>query len=274
MDARELLDRVCEVSPLPATTQRVLALLEDPNASYAAVGRAVAGDPALAAEVMRLARSPVHAAQVPVDDLEAATRRLGLAELRDMASAMAMLAAFRSEHELALRIHDQAVIAGTLARAVAAALGHRRPATVYLSGLLCEIGALACFAVDPEGYGALRGEAGDRADMRAYLERARYGATSWELGAAFLRRNRLPDSVCAAVAADPDGDDVLAVSVTYFVRRAVPEIVAASRDGDPEWLERTHATARSVGIDLDAETLAQVVLSAGAEALDELHARG
>jgi len=104
------------------------------------------------------------------------------------------------------------------------------------------------------------------------MERERYGATSWEIGGAFLRRNRLPESVCAAVAADPDGDDPLAVSVTYFVRRATPRIVAASRDGDPRWVEHAHATARRVGLDLEPEMLARAVLSAGAGALTELAA--
>lgn len=270
VNLRQHVDRVSEVCPLPASAQRVLTLSEDPNASFEEIGRAIAADPALAAEVMRLASSPALATRTPAHDLATATQRIGLREVRDMASAMAMLTAFSSDHELALHIHEQALVAGMLAAGLASTLGHRQPRSVYLCGLLSDIGALACVAVDGGAYIALRHEAGLDHDRRAAYERERYGGTSWQLGAALLRRNGLADSLCDTVAGDVRADDLLAVAITRFVRRSVPTIVEASRRRDPSWAPFAHQNAQAVGLDLDEAALVRVVLDAGADALAEL----
>ena len=160
MDHRTLVNRVSEVCPLPASVTRVLALTGDPDASMNAIVGAISTDPALSAEVMRIASSPAYAGRCAPRDLRAATMRLGLRELHDMAAAMAMLVAFRSEHELAGEIHERALFSANLAHLVAAAVRHPHPQTALLCGLLCEIGALACLAVDTEAYIALRGDPG------------------------------------------------------------------------------------------------------------------
>ncbi len=262
MDHRALVNRVSEVCPLPANASRVLALTGDPDASMSAIVEAVSTDPALSAEVMRIASSPAYATRCPPTDLHAATTRLGLRELHDMASAMAMLVAFRSEHELSGEIHERALFSANLAHLLAAAMKHPRPRTALLCGLLCEIGALACLAVDADAYIALRDVAGADRDLRAAVERDRYGATSWEIGAALLERNALPKVVCGAVRGSADAEDLLLAAVTRLSRSASALVFEACRGGDTAWVEHVHAIAEPLGIDLSADEIGALVIKA------------
>src|ERR1041384_1073083 len=99
MDAlASLLDRVAAVSPLPATSHRILALCQSENVSIPDLAKVVATDPALAAAVLRIANSAAYGGR-NIDKLDVAMMRIGLRELRDMAAAMSLLAAFRSQAE-------------------------------------------------------------------------------------------------------------------------------------------------------------------------------
>ncbi|MCA9605911.1 MAG: HDOD domain-containing protein [Myxococcales bacterium] len=272
MTARELVEHLHEVCPLPANAQRVLALTGSPRATMEEVGAALSSDPALAAEVMRVASSPAYAGAVPPADLQAAAVRLGMSELRDLAAAAAMLAAFPTHHELALSVHDRSVFAAELAVALATELGHRRPRTVYLCGLLAELGVLACLAVDDEVYAALRDYVDDDPTLRAFEERARYGTTSWAIGAALLRNNGISEMVCGAIENAPDADDPLAGHITQFVRFAMP-IVFDGAEGDPEWLERLGRLAEDEELSVPLPRLQALVLSASHASIEKLRQR-
>ncbi|HET9958608.1 MAG TPA: HDOD domain-containing protein, partial [Polyangiaceae bacterium] len=80
-----LLDQVVEVCPLPATTQRVLALTASDKSKVAEVASVISTDPALAAAVLSVANSAAYAAN-KVDSLDMAVMRLGLRELNNLAA--------------------------------------------------------------------------------------------------------------------------------------------------------------------------------------------
>jgi HD-like signal output (HDOD) protein len=152
-----------------------------------------------------------------------------------MASAMAMMAAFSSEHELSLQFHASSVLAGTLAGLLAAEIKADAGAA-FLAGLLSEVGAMACVAIDGERFTQIYREAGTSWDMRAELEQKRYGAPSWQVGMRLLARNQLPEHICAAVGAHHGDADAethsLLARVTVFGRMAALEIVQL-REGQP-----------------------------------------
>ncbi len=103
-----LLDRVAEVCPLPVTTHKVMALANSDKSSIADVARVISTDPALAVAVLRVANSAVFGAG-KVDRLDSAVIRIGLRELRELAGAMSLLAAFRSQAEVQIQLHDRSV---------------------------------------------------------------------------------------------------------------------------------------------------------------------
>jgi HD-like signal output (HDOD) protein len=202
MDSTDaLLDQVVEVCPLPATTQRVLALTSSDTSSVPEVARVISTDPALAAAVMSVANSAAYG-MGKIDRLEVAVMRLGLRELNKLAAAMAVFAAFRNKAELTLQLHELCVASGAIAHRLAKDTSLAQPGTAFVCGLLSEIGAMCCLVFDGKDYVQLWQQAGASIDTRAELERTRYGATSFAIGRRFLERNSLPESVCSAAGAD------------------------------------------------------------------------
>ena len=232
----DLLDRVEKVCPLPSTAQRVLALTGSEDSNIPEVAKVIALDPALAAAVLSVANSAAFGLG-KVDRLEVAVMRIGLRELHNLAAAMAVFAAFRNQGEQSLMLHEAGVAAGATAHALAKESGKVQPGAAFVCGLLSEIGAMTCLVFDGKDYVHLFKKAGSSLELRAELERVRYGASSFSIGQRFLERNALPEGVCEAVGseigADPSELDDLA-KITIIARH-LPAL-ARHAGGDPSLL--------------------------------------
>jgi len=80
------------------------------------------------------------------------------------------------------------------------------PSTASTCGLLCEIGAMACLAVDGKVYSKIWLETANDFALRVAKETERYAVTSFEIGRRFLERNSLPDEVSSVVGAELGAD--------------------------------------------------------------------
>lgn len=243
-------ERVHKLFPLPSTSQRVLALCARSDTTVEKVAEAVAADPALAAEVLRLANSAASGARAEITDLGRALVTIGLVRLHNMAAALAMFATFSKKDEQALGLHDRGVLAGAVARGLAGELGIER-SLAFVCGLLSEIGALAFLGIDGKPYVVLYKEcAGDFAE-RERQETARYGITARTLGGALMRKNGIPDTLARAVESDlvpsSPGTQPLG-SLTAYARASAMLLSSDGAKGDAKVLK---------------EHLAQLSLEAG-----------
>ncbi len=196
----ELLERVSEVCPLPATSQRVLALTSDEHAGIPQIAGVILSDPALAAAVLRVANSAAYGTSRTAE-LEVALLRLGMRELHELAGAMCILAAFRSRSELSLQLHDAGVVAGAIAHRLAKETGKAQPSTAFTCGLLGEVGAMVCLTALGQRYVDLfKTNQRDPVARRA-AELNLLGVSSFEVGQAFLLRNSMPEPLAEAVGA-------------------------------------------------------------------------
>ena len=228
MQATDLRERIKTLCPVPATAQRVIDLTSRDTSDIREIAEAIALDAGLAAELMRLANSAVMGRRRKVDTLEQAVVSVGLRELHEMATAMGMLAAFASDHELSRGFHQRSLTAGSIARFIAPEVGLRPQRSVaFLAGLLSEVGAMGLLAVDGEGYAKILDQVGSDFAQRAMLEVARYGWSSPALGAALLEDNGLPDTITEAIR----GEIVEpSANLTSYVRRAAAAIAEVNED--------------------------------------------
>ncbi len=271
--ASHILDRIEQICPVPATAQRVMVLCADPNAQIAKIADAVASDPGLSVEVMRIANSAAYGRARQVADLGQAILMMGLRELNQMATAMAMLAAFRSKLELSHDLHQTAVFAGSIARGLASATGGVDQGQAFVCGLLGEVGAMACLAVDGMTFATLLDEAGASLNERERLETERYGTTTRALGGQLLRRNGLPEEIVLAIEARPGPGLTTGLSkVSTFAREAAPAIVRMGKDIATEAgaaaLERELAfLAFEIGMAIDLARLVEICVDAARRTL-------
>ncbi|HVW26692.1 MAG TPA: HDOD domain-containing protein [Polyangiaceae bacterium] len=271
MNVSDLLDKIQEVCPLPATAHRVAQLAGDPKTRIDQIAAILATDPALTAEVMRIANSAAFGRSRQIAELEQAVLLIGAAQIHDMALAMGMLAAFRTKSELSFNFHDRAVVAGSIARGLADKVGIPDKGEMFVCGLLSEIGAMACAVVDSAEYAKLWQRATSH-HQREQLEQEEYGATSREIGGRLLRRNGLPESVARAVESDPSAPNAAAPErVTGFARRAAHVILEVGKGGDRSVLAARIGELRDeLGLSVPAEAVVETCLQAAGSALAAL----
>ena len=273
----KLLKQVSEVCAVPASAQRVMALSSDENSDVKKIADAVSADPAIAAQLLKIANSPLFAQSRTITDLKRAVVLIGRKELHSIAVAMAMMAAVKLDAPLAKQLSNSSVLSATLARVLAKHLGVPDLATAFLAGLLCEIGALACLSVDGDGYTQMWEKCGGAHEIMTLLEKDRYGITSVEVGADMLTRNLLPKAVVEAVSIGVKDDLSEATTlqrITLFARLSAPVIVKAAKDQDVEAIKENCAIiADNIGVSgVEPDQLLEMAVLAATAA--ELRLRG
>lgn len=137
---------------LPGAAFRLLTLARDPNVALSKVTALLQSEPLIAAQVIRIAQSPIYSGGARVLSIDDAVMRLGIRTIALVFTEAAMHAgvfssdAFRVPMQ-ALRRHSTAT--AHIARKLAERLGQPGE-RIYLCGLLHDIGIAACLLVAPE----------------------------------------------------------------------------------------------------------------------------
>jgi HD-like signal output (HDOD) protein len=132
----------------PDVAQRVQAVLEDPRATPAQIGKVLGADAALAARVLRIANSAVfNSSGRPVTDLPTAISRLGFELVRCAAMAFALRQMKLVDAESVLRpqlqeLWSKGALVASIGYVVARETRAANPDEALVTGLLHNIGRL------------------------------------------------------------------------------------------------------------------------------------
>jgi HD-like signal output (HDOD) protein len=127
---------------LPEIAARVVAVAGSPDADASGLARLITGDQALAAHVMRVAKSAIYQPRHSIESLQHAISWLGMAEVSDIAFTVAVqgkLLNVPGQKARVQKMWKQAVGTAQWARLVADTAGCQGEPS-YLAGLLHEIG--------------------------------------------------------------------------------------------------------------------------------------
>jgi len=135
------------VPAMPAIAVQCMQLLGDPNQTFKRVGAVIARDPLLASRVLRLANSAAFPGKTPATTLEQSISRMGIEGLRQAIVHYSMYQAFSSKDERIQAafqgIWEHSLAVALVAKEIAGQLEDMQtadPATVYLAGLLHDVG--------------------------------------------------------------------------------------------------------------------------------------
>jgi putative nucleotidyltransferase with HDIG domain len=127
---------------IPALALEIAWLARDPEISAAALAEAVAHDPILAVNVVRLANSAFSASAVPITSLDDAVVRVGTRAVRQLVTAACLTSRLRNPKTYgadARAVVDHSVRTGYIATVLAERIGGD-PDAAFLCGLLHDIG--------------------------------------------------------------------------------------------------------------------------------------
>jgi len=172
-----------DLPPFPPIAARLMRLISEEEPHYKDLADLIRADPAFAAEILRLANSPVFGLRSEIGDIMHAIAVLGLNRLRGLIITVAMKEfVFGIRQHEALRRCWRHNLACALVSEVLAEAWWLDKGLAYTAGLLHDIGMLALVASQPEQYaGLINNSAYDPASFLA-SERELFGIDHCEAG--------------------------------------------------------------------------------------------
>jgi len=145
----EYLDRLAtkvnDLPTLPASVLRVMQMLEDPLCSTADLSAVIAGDPAMAARVLKLANSAYYGFRQKIGNVPQAVTLLGFATLKNALLSVAVFDLFRLSASTGFDMNGlwkHSVATATAAKLVAKHVRFPNSEKAFTAGLLHDIGKI------------------------------------------------------------------------------------------------------------------------------------
>ena len=198
----ETLDRLARTGVLPTlphAASAALAMIRTTDPDVGKLAAVIRTDIGLTACVLRLANSVVYARRAPATTVQAAILTVGMRKTCDIivAASARRLCGAAGEHAEVLWSHALAV--GIAAEELAKVRGAGDPESVFLPGLLHDVGRIAFFLADPVAFGEVERACLRRRRDRTALETKRYGCDHTEVGSALAAEWGLTPAHCEAI---------------------------------------------------------------------------
>ena len=238
--------------------QRLLGLMQDPDAHVRELSDIIASDPALAAQVIRYANAPFFGFQGRIESVEKAVITvLGYDGVMGIALGLVAMGSLRVCGKALLAREGfwwKSVAAASLAQALASQRPlrkHIKPGLAYLAGLLRNIGDLFLVSRFAEAYEAVAdAQLASPQEPREDVEKRVLGMTHAQIGERLLRFWQLPEEVISGVAwhheVEPRGE-----FADYAALLQIADILLEKDAADDLHAERLEALCRRLDIDSD-----------------------
>jgi HD-like signal output (HDOD) protein len=184
-----------ETLSLPDVYLRLREVMESDNASMADAAEVIALDPALAARVLRMANSAFYGFRSQVDTITRAANILGMQKIHDLVLAAGISKAFDGITNELMDIDTfwyRSVHCGFLSQAIASGSGLRNTESLFVRGLLHDIGHLVLFSHYPDACREALSHADEGLEARLFAEHEAIGVDALEFAAELARVWQLP----------------------------------------------------------------------------------
>jgi diguanylate cyclase (GGDEF)-like protein len=223
------------VPTLPTVAVRLLALARDPESDVRDVIEAIKADPAVSAKILRAANSSYFGFTTKVTSIDRAVPLLGTAVVTPLVLSFSLVESSRTGGLLADRFMEcwrQSAVQGAAAEALAGMRKEGPACEFFLAGLLADLGRLAMLRAIPQEYAAVLDEAdGSERDLHL-VEAETFGFDHATVGAKFLERWGLPETVLRSTLLQNAGLDELKVETTAEDFPLIRAVAVASAAGD------------------------------------------
>lgn len=267
-DAATIAAAVGDLPTLAPVAMEVLRLADDDRASLEDIADVIGRDPALAAQLLRVANSPMYGMGGQTASLTRAAGVLGLRTVKLLSLSFSVVTRPEPDDRTAVLVWRHTLAASAMARAIASRRDPRVADECFVVALLSSLGRIAL--MEHPSYRAVLDHTGALAGPDE--ERAAVGCTSDEVTAALLRTWGLPEVLADAVhhRADPSTAAGVAARIAnvLHVADAAARLIIAEPEPAGTALERYRQSA-SRHLDLTEEETDEMLVDA-APALEEI----
>ncbi len=196
---RAKLARADTLAVFPTAAVRILQVVDDPRTNLVDMERAVALDPVLTGQVLKLANSAYFGLTRTIDDLRQALFVLGFAATRNLALSLAALSLGDSERPWRRRIWNHSLTSCKAMALLRQRVAWKDRADPLALGMLHKLGMLLLLAIDEDAYIPILAQHSWNSPRLPETERHMLGHDHIALGASCLQQWNLPERTCLAV---------------------------------------------------------------------------
>ncbi|ANB02169.1 HDOD domain-containing protein [Ectothiorhodospira sp. BSL-9] len=153
LSIEELVEQGAGLVSLPAVASRLNAMVDDDESTAADIGRVISQDPALTIRLLQLANSPFYGLSSRIDTITRAVQVIGTRQIRDLVLATTVTKVFDGIPNDLMSMEDfwrHSIYCGLVARLLSEDLKMRDGETMFIAGLLHDIGRLLIFNREPD----------------------------------------------------------------------------------------------------------------------------
>ncbi|RKZ12664.1 hypothetical protein DRQ50_11605 [bacterium] len=237
MAAADILHQSGDLPAMPKAALHILSVIEDPRTTATRLERAVAMDQALTAKILRIANSPFYGAVREIKTVSEAIVRLGFVTIRNWTLVTATKSVFLGSGAglLFQKIWRQSVMSAMASQLVAQAVRKADPETVFVGGLMQNIGQLVLARSHPELFQQVLTVSAEEGLPYYVVEQELLGFDHGDLGALLIKEWNLSEDLEQAVRWHHrlDHPDIECRDLAALVALG-EEVAACTGSADPE----------------------------------------
>ncbi len=192
---QSLVDNVLQLISLPEIYLRLQQVIDDPNHTRDQVAAIIAYDPSLSVRVLRIANSSYYSFPSEIETVAAAVSVIGELDLRNLVLATSVIGSMNELDYEGFDIDEfwlHSLGCGIYARQIAGSVGGFNPETMFLAGILHDLGILVLYQQDTELADAGARQIAENHQLRDQAERELLGFDHAEVGALLIESWGLP----------------------------------------------------------------------------------
>lgn len=201
-ELRERLERDDSLSTFHPLAVKIIGMVEDPDVSIVELEKVIEKDPVIAAEIIRVANSPLYMPTEPIKSLRYAISYLGMAVVRSVVIMVVLRGIYKKsiDTEIARYLWKHSVMTAFFAREFTTTFLSARVnrESVFLTTLLHDIGKIVFVNYYPEKYKLVFEEV-KRGNSFINAEKDILGIDHCQVGAFLLARWLFPVDIVNAV---------------------------------------------------------------------------
>ncbi|MEZ4387609.1 MAG: HDOD domain-containing protein [Candidatus Krumholzibacteriia bacterium] len=248
-----------DLPAMPKAALHILSVIDDPRTTATRLEKAVAMDQALTAKILRIANSPFYGAVREIKTVSESIVRLGFVTIRNWTLVTATKAVFLGAGATPLfhKIWRQSVLSAMASQLVSQALRKGEPETVFVGGLMQNIGQLVLARSQPDLFHQVLSISAEEQLPYYVVEQELLGFDHGDLGALLIKEWNLSEDLEQAVRWHHrlDHPDVECVDLAALVALG-EEVAACSGSADPDGAVAwgPSLAARHLGVSADLVT--------------------
>lgn len=203
----QMVEDVSTIHSLPMFYTQLSQAIDHPRSSVADIAKIISEDQGLTARILKMANSPMFGYFSRIDTISKAVTIIGVVQVRDLALAVSVLDVFKGIPEDLVNMEQfwrHSIATGLAARTLATSQREANLERFFVAGILHDAGRLVMYVQVPDLCRQLLEECRATGNLLYQAERQRFAFDHADVGAALLRRWKIPPSVAEPVACHHD----------------------------------------------------------------------